>query len=76
MDFQAKINELRKKGIQNFQTNYFMNELDDSAIIFENENAIICLSKDRDIYRLYFAFINLLDFENLLKQLPFDKKNI
>lgn len=74
MDFQAKINELRKKGIQNFQTNYFMNELDDSAIIFENDNAIICLSKDRDIYRLYFAYINLLDFENLLKQLSLNKK--
>lgn len=74
MNFQNKINELRKKDILNFQTNYFMNEISEDAICLENDNAIICLTQDRDIYRLYFAHINLLDFENLLKQLPLNKK--
>lgn len=74
MNFQNKVNELRKKDILNFQTNYFMNEIREDAICLENDNAIICLSKDRDIYRLYFAYINLLDFENLLKQLPINIK--
>ena len=74
MNFQNKVNELRKKDILNFQTNYFMNEIREDAICLENDNAIICLSKDRDIYRLYFAYINLLDFENLLKQLTLNKK--
>lgn len=74
MNFQNKVNELRKKDILNFKTNYFMNKINNNALYLENDNAIICLTQDRDIYRLYFAFINLFDFENILKQLPFDKK--
>ena len=74
MNFQNKVNALRKKDILNFKTNYFMNKINNNALYLENDNAIICLTQDRDIYRLYFAFINLFDFENILKQLPFDKK--
>ena len=67
MNFQNKVNELRKKDILNFKTNYFMNKINNNALYLENDNAIICLTQDRDIYRLYFAFINLFDFENILK---------
>ena len=63
MNFQNKVNELRKKDILNFKTNYFMNKINNNALYLENDNAIICLTQDRDIYRLYFAFINLFDFE-------------
>ncbi len=70
MDFQAKINELRKKGIQNFQTNYFMNELDEKSIYFENDNAVTVLQKEKTFHKLYYAFYDLSAFEELLTKLP------
>ena len=70
MDFQAKINELRKKGIQNFQTNYFMNEIDEKSICFENDNAIIVLQQEKIFHKLYYAFCDLSAFEELLPKLP------
>ena len=73
-DVIDKINTLRKKDIKNFQTNYFINELDEEIQCFKNNNAIIFLQPDRDIYRLYFAFIEMSDFEELLKKLPLDIK--
>ena len=70
MDFQAKINELRKKDIQNFQTNYFMNEIDEKSICFENDNAVIVLQQEKTFHKLYYAFCDLSAFEELLPKLP------
>lgn len=72
--FLQKINDLRKADIQNFQTNYFLNKLNDEIECFENDDAIIVLTKDKSIFRLYFAFINLHNFEKLLMLIPQDIK--
>lgn len=65
-----KINTLRKLSIGKFQTNYFLTPIDDDCIAFENNEAIIFLSEEKHFYKLFYAFIDLNSFENLLKELP------
>ena len=42
-----KISALRKSSVKDFQTNYFMTPIDDNCIAFENNEAIIFLSKEK-----------------------------
>lgn len=65
-----KINILRKSSVKKFQTNYFLTPINDDCIAFENSEAMIFLSKEKHFYKLFYAFINLNSFENLLKELP------
>ena len=73
-DILAKIDALRKSDVKNFQTNYFLTPVEDECFVLENEKAIVFLSLDRDIYRCYFAYVNLNSFINLLSVLPEGKK--
>lgn len=73
-EIQVKITELKKKNSNSFSSNYFLNPLNDEIQILENENAILFLTKDKDIYRTYFAYNDLNSFENLLLKLPKDIK--
>lgn len=70
---KEKFSQLRKLDIKNFNTNYFLNPLDDDIYYLENEKAVLCLQPDKEIYRAYFAYISIEDFEQLLQQLPKDK---
>lgn len=65
-----KINNLRKSSVSNFQTNYFMTPIEEDCIAFENNEAIVFLSKEKHFYKLFYAFISLNSFEKLLKELP------
>lgn len=65
-----KINTLRKTSITNFQTNYFLTPIDNNCIIFENHEAIVFLSKEKNFFKLFYAFVDLNSFEALLNQLP------
>lgn len=68
--FTEKINNLRKSDIQNFQTNYFLNKLDDEIECFENENAIIILQPEKNFFKIFFAFCDINSFDKILSQLP------
>ena len=67
-------NNLRKEDIKHFQTNYFLTPIAEGTDCYYNEKAIIFLQPDRDIFRLYYAFLELEYFEKLMQQLPLDKK--
>ena len=58
-----KINILRKTSIENFQSNYFLTQIGGDCITFENNNAILFLSKEKHFYKLFYAFIDLSSFE-------------
>lgn len=73
-DISAKYNSLRKTNANNFQTNYFLSPIEDECFTLENKNAFIFLSKEKDFYKLFYAFTCLDDFESLLSKLP--SKNI
>lgn len=70
MCFVDKINYLRKTDISNFKTNYFTPELNNPELIFETANAIIFLIKEKTFYKLFFAYNNIKDFQELLNKLP------
>lgn len=61
---------MRRLNIKSFQTNYFNITIDSDCICYSNENAIIFLNQEKDFYKLYYAYIDSVDFEQLLKQLP------
>lgn len=64
------ISELRKQDIKNFNTNYFLNDLNEQIQYLKNDTSVLFLQPDRDIFRLYFAYTNINDFEKLLGLLP------
>ena len=68
-EFISIYNDLRRKSTLDFQSNYFMTDLDIDFFI-KNDDAVIVLSKEKTFYKLFYAFINIESFKQLLKQLP------
>ena len=67
---QNKINSLRNDNIQNFYTNYFMNDIEKDVEIFENNDAILFINPEKDFYKLFFAYSDINSFMELLHKLP------
>lgn len=65
-----KINNLRKKNINNFQSNYFFTQIEEDILYAENNDALIFLSREKTFYKLFYAFVDAVSFSNLLKDLP------
>lgn len=65
-----KINVLRKTSVERFQSNYFLTPISEDCITFENNEAIVFLSKEKHFYKLFYAFIDIKSFEKLLEKLP------
>ena len=55
-EFISIYNDLRRKSTLDFQSNYFMTDLDIDFFI-KNDDAVIVLSKEKTFYKLFYAFI-------------------
>ena len=71
-DILAKFDSLRRTDIKNFQTNYFLTPVDQECFALENEQAAIFLSKEKNFYKLFYAFTSLHNFEMLLSQIFYE----
>lgn len=69
-ELSAKINLLRQNNAKAFQTNYFTFVDDIDIWLAENDNALAFLIKEKDFYKLFYAFVSIDDFEKLLNALP------